>query len=122
MTGQRREEVASLTWDELNRTELMWTLPGHRAKNGEPNRIPLNTLAVGVLDGIVDSEKWLVRGKIFPTSSGGGFTAYHKGKEKIDRLIAADGGIPLHPGDCTTSVEHLRRDFNGWAANSTGWR
>jgi integrase len=97
VTGQRREEVASLTWEELDRTELMWTLPGHRAKNGEPNRIPLNALAVGVLDGIVGGEKWPTRGKIFPTSTGGGFTAYHKGKEKIDRLVAEDGGDPVPP-------------------------
>lgn len=36
VTGQRREEVASLFWEELDRDELMWTLPGARAKNGEP--------------------------------------------------------------------------------------
>lgn len=97
VTGQRREEVASLSWEELDRIELMWTLPGHRAKNGEPNRIPLNALAVGVLDGIAGGEKWPRRGKIFPTSTGGGFTAYHKGKEKIDRLVAEDGGDPIAP-------------------------
>lgn len=95
VTGQRREEVASLSWEELDQSELMWTLPGHRAKNGEPNRIPLNTLAVTVLDGIAGAEKWPRRGKIFPTSTGGGFTAYHKGKEKIDRLVAKDGGEPI---------------------------
>lgn len=95
VTGQRREEVASLSWEELDQSELMWTLPGNRAKNGEPNRIPLNALAVGVLDGVVGGEKWPSRGKIFPTSTGAGFTAYHKGKEKIDRLIAADGGDPV---------------------------
>ncbi|MEQ1543094.1 MAG: site-specific integrase [Novosphingobium sp.] len=97
VTGQRREEVASLTWEELDRTELMWTLPGSRAKNGEPNRIPLNALAVGVLDGIAGGDNWPRRGKIFPTSTGGGFTAYHKGKEKIDRLVAGDGGDPVAP-------------------------
>jgi integrase len=75
----------------------MWTLPGNRAKNGEPNRIPLNALAVGILDGIAGAEKWPRRGKIFPTSTGGGFTAYHKGKEKIDRLVAEDGGEPIAP-------------------------
>lgn len=97
VTGQRREEVASLSWDELDRAELMWTLPGNRTKNSEPNRIPLNALAVGILDGIAGAEKWPRRGKIFPTSTGGGFTAYHKGKEKIDRLVAEDGGEPIAP-------------------------
>jgi integrase len=97
VTGQRREEVASLSWDELDQAELMWTLPGNRAKNGEPNRIPLNALAVGVLDGIAGGVKWPRQGKIFPTSTGGSFTAYHKGKEKIDRLVAEDGDGPIAP-------------------------
>lgn len=97
VTGQRREEVASLSWEELDQAELMWTLPGNRAKNGEPNRIPLNALAVGVLDGIAGGAKWPRQGKIFPTSTGGSFTAYHKGKEKIDRLVAEDGGGPIAP-------------------------
>lgn len=97
VTGQRREEVASLSWEELDRSELMWTLPGNRAKNGEPNRIPLNALAVDILDEIAGGQKWPRGGKIFPTSTGGGFTAYHKGKEKIDRLVADDGGAPISP-------------------------
>ncbi|MEJ6010648.1 site-specific integrase [Novosphingobium aquae] len=97
VTGQRREEVASLSWEELDRGELMWTLPGDRAKNGEPNRIPLNTLAVDVLDGIAGGENWPRRGKIFPTSTGGGFTAYDKGKKKLDRLVCEDGGDPIAP-------------------------
>ncbi len=97
VTGQRREEVASLSWEELDQPELMWTLPGNRAKNGEPNRIPLNALAVAVLDGVAGGEKWPRRGKVFPTSTGGGFTGYHKGKEKLDRLVSEDGGDPIAP-------------------------
>jgi integrase len=37
-TGQRREEVTSLAWEELNRAEREWRLPGERAKNGGPNK------------------------------------------------------------------------------------
>lgn len=29
-------------WEELDQAERMWTLPGDRAKNGEPNCIPLS--------------------------------------------------------------------------------
>jgi integrase len=95
MTGQRREEVSSLCWEELDRTERMWTLPGERAKNGEPNRVPLNTLAVDVLDEFAGTTIWPRRGKIFSTSTGGAFTAYHKGKEKLDQLIAQKGDGPI---------------------------
>lgn len=97
VTGQRREEVSSLSWEELDRTELMWTLPGDRAKNGEPNRVPLNELAVAVLDAVAGKSTWPRRGKVFSTSTGGGFTGYHKGKEKLDRMVAEDGGDPIAP-------------------------
>lgn len=97
VTGQRREEVSSLSWEELEQFERMWTLPGDRAKNGEPNRVPLNELAVAVLDAVAGKSTWPRRGKVFSTSTGGGFTGYHKGKEKLDRMVAEDGGDPIAP-------------------------
>lgn len=97
VTGQRREEVSSLAWEELDQAERMWTLPGDRAKNGEPNRVPLNSLAVSVLEVVAGKPTWPRRGKVFATSTGGGFTGYHKGKEKLDRLIAEDGGEAMQP-------------------------
>jgi integrase len=97
MTGQRREEVASLCWEEVDRNDRMWTLPGNRAKNGEPNCVPLNALAVSVLDRVAGGENWPRRGRIFATSTGGSFTGYHKGKQKLDRMVGADGGDPISP-------------------------
>lgn len=97
LTGQRREEVASLSWDELDRAESLWSLPGKRAKNGEPNRVPLNRLAVELLDSVAGGSAWPRQGKVFPTSSGGGFTGYDKGKKKLDRALAEDSGDPVAP-------------------------
>lgn len=97
VTGQRREEVTSLAWEELNRDEREWRLPGARAKNGEPNIVPLNDLAIAELDKVAKGESWPCRGRVFPTSSGAGFTAYSKGKTKLDKLVAADGGDALPP-------------------------
>ncbi len=97
LTGQRREEVASLSWDELDRAERLWSLPGKRAKNGEPNRVPLNRLAVDVLDSVAGGSEWPRQGRVFPTSSGGGFSGYDKGKKSIDQSLAEDGGTPVSP-------------------------
>jgi integrase len=96
-TGQRREEVSGLAWEEVNRNEALWTLPGDRTKNGEPNSIPLNDLAVAELDAVAKGEKWPKRGRVFPTSSGAAFTAYSKGKDKLDKIIADEEGAPLPP-------------------------
>jgi integrase len=97
VTGQRREEVASLCWEEVDRAELMWTLPGERAKNGEPSRVPLNALAVNVLDEVAGTTCWPRCGKIFTTSTGGGYTGYHKGKAQLDHLITQHGNGPIPP-------------------------
>lgn len=92
VTGQRREEVSSLVWAELNREERLWRLPSERAKNGEPNVVPLNDLAIAVLDGVARGSKWPRSGRVFATSTGHNFTAYNKGKKKIDKLLTEDGG------------------------------
>ena len=94
-TGQRREEVTSLDWAELDRDESEWRLPGDRAKNGEPNMIPLNDPAVAELDNVAKGDRWPRNGRVFPTSSGAAFTAYSKGKNKLDKLLAADGSDAL---------------------------
>lgn len=95
VTGQRREEVTGLQWEELDRTERDWRLPGDRTKNGEPSTVPLNELAIAELDEVAKGDRWPRRGRVFPTSSGAGFTAYSKGKKKLDKLLAEDGGDPL---------------------------
>ena len=47
LTGQRRDEVARMTADEL--AGDVWTIPGDRAKNGEPHAVPLSPEALAVL-------------------------------------------------------------------------
>lgn len=96
-TGQRREGTAGLRWDELSRDDRELRLTGDRTKNGEPTMVPLNALAVAVLDAAARSEVWPKRGRVFQTASGAGFTAYHKGKLKLDTLLTEDGGEPLPP-------------------------
>lgn len=96
VTGQRREEIAGLQWDEVSREAREMRLSGERTKNGEPTTIPLNDLAIAELDQLARGEFWPKRGRVFRTSTGAGFTAYHKGKVKLDRLVA-EGGHPLPP-------------------------
>ena len=86
-----------LDWDELDRQGREWRLPSHRTKNGEPNSVPLNDLAIAELDLVAKGEKWPKHGRVFPTSTGAGFTGYAKGKDKLDTLIGEAYGHPLPP-------------------------
>lgn len=96
-TGQRREEVCGMHWQELDRKERLWALPSQRTKNNEPNRIPLNQLAISELDDLAGGEKWPRKGRVFATASGASFTGYHKGKVKLDSVIEERDGEPLPP-------------------------
>jgi integrase len=42
LTGQRREEVAGVTWDEIALDYSVWTIPAARAKNGIAHIVPLS--------------------------------------------------------------------------------
>jgi len=49
LTGQRKEEVAGMTWDELSSDGKTWTIPGTRTKNGAPHIVPLSSAAQDIV-------------------------------------------------------------------------
>ena len=49
LTGQRREEVAGMTWAELSDDFSTWTIPASRAKNGATHIVPLSAPAQDLL-------------------------------------------------------------------------
>ena len=49
LTGQRREEVAGMTWDEIAPDLSTWTIPASRAKNNVAHVVPLTPEAQDVL-------------------------------------------------------------------------
>jgi integrase len=50
LTGQRREEVARATSDELDMEQRIWTLPKARTKNGKPHIVHLSNQSIVVLN------------------------------------------------------------------------
>ena len=48
LTGQRRDEVSNLRWDEVK--DSMISLPSSRTKNARPHDVPLSPQALAVLD------------------------------------------------------------------------
>jgi integrase len=49
LTGQRREEVARLNWQELDVKQRIWTIPKSRTKNGKAHVVHLSEQSVAVL-------------------------------------------------------------------------
>ena len=50
LTGQRREEVAAMTRDEI--VGDLWTIPKERAKNGVVHQVPLSPQARAIIDAL----------------------------------------------------------------------
>jgi integrase len=83
LTGQRREEVAKMTWHELNLGQHIWTLPKSRTKNGKQHVVHLSAQAIGVLNGVPKKGPFVF--SIFGTRP---FHDFSKAKRVLDRLSA----------------------------------
>jgi integrase len=86
LTGQRREEVAGMDWAELDRDAELWTIPGFRTKNGQPQLVPLSRSALEVLDGLGD-DSWRKRGLVFSTTGSTPVSGFSKVKARVDELM-----------------------------------
>ncbi len=97
VTGQRRDEVAGLQWSELDRDGALWALQGTRTKNGKPHLVPLNTLAVEVLDTVAGGKTWPRRGLVFSTTGKTPVSGFSKAKTRLDTEMAKAGGEEIEP-------------------------
>lgn len=86
LTGQRRQEVAAMSWAELSREEQVWTVPATRTKNKREHRVPLSEEAVLVLDGLAGTADWPRSGFVLSFSEGRSPSGFSKAKRRLDSL------------------------------------
>jgi integrase len=48
LSGQRREEVAGMTWEEIGRDDV-WEIAAERYKTGKPHAVPLSAAARAII-------------------------------------------------------------------------
>jgi integrase len=96
LTGQRREEVATLGWADLDRAAATWTIPAGRAKNGRAHIVPLTPPVVAELDVMAGSSlQWPRSGFVLTTTGRTPISGFSKAKAALDDLITAAGGEPM---------------------------
>ena len=85
VTGQRPGEVREARWDEFDLAAGWWTIPGERRKNGLPNRVPLNAIALDVLRALPRTGECVFPGRKAerPLSDGGLDKALRTARAKI---------------------------------------
>jgi integrase len=88
LTGQRRDEIARLRWQEVDIENRLLTLPAERTKNNQPHEVPLSNAALAVLKRVPR----ITESPFVFTTNGGASPAsgYSKGKRRIDALLPAD--------------------------------
>jgi integrase len=113
LTGQRRSEVAGISWAELDRVTATWTIPGARAKNGAAHIVPLAPAMIAELDSLAiakqlaengtqpDGQRWPKTGFVLTTTGRTPISGITKAKNALDEAVTkareAKGDLALEP-------------------------
>jgi integrase len=81
LTGQRRNEIGSLKWSEVDLSARMIHLPAARAKNHQPHDVPLSEPAMRLLQALPRQGAFVLG------TASNGFCAYSDGKAALDQRI-----------------------------------
>jgi integrase len=117
-TGQRRGNVASMRWDELDLDAAIWVIPGAKTKNHEPHRVHLAAPMLKILKCRLDTADAAIRngdsrytlGYVFPAHRFDAKTPHlTEPKTAWDRLLKRAGLKDLR-------IHDLRRSLGSWAA------
>ena len=113
LTGQRRGEVAGMTWGELSDDLAIWTLPGERTKNGAAHTVPLSAPARDLLGALLldaRQQAGRVNGRLLlPGAVGTPFAGWSKAKRALDKAIRDARA----KGAAITGTSPARRWFHG---------
>ena len=80
LTGQRRSEVAEMTWSEIDFERAVWTIPPARSKNGQSHEVPLSVSAVGLLRSL---PRFLASDWVFTTTGRSPISGFGRVKRRL---------------------------------------
>jgi integrase len=83
-TGQRRDEVASLQWSELDVDRRTWTLPREKTKNNHAHEIHLSDAAIEVLDSLPR-----IGALLFTSTGSTAVSGFSRAKRRLDLAMLA---------------------------------
>jgi integrase len=85
LTGQRRNEIAALRWDEVDFDRGVITLPPARTKNNRTHELPLAPLALAILQ---RQPRRKEQEFVFPNRNGGRFVNWDEGRKRLDKALS----------------------------------
>jgi integrase len=89
LTGQRRNEVTSMRWPDIDFEPAIWSIPGEFTKNGKPHLVPLAPAVVARISSLPRLHETLV----FPArgNANATFSGFSKLKTRMDELSGVSG-------------------------------
>lgn len=103
LTAARSGEIRGATWQEIDLTRRLWTIPAERMKAGKEHRIPLSEVAIAVLEDLPR-----VNDVVFHNN---------KGRPLSDVMISK---VPKTIGYQVTA-HGFRSTFKDWASEHTAY-
>lgn len=104
LLGQRRSEVAEMTWSEVDLNAKVWRLPASRSKNGIEHTLPLPQAAIDILRGL---PRFAGSDLVFSTDGKRNLGNFIRIKERLDRRMEATLGDAFKPW----TIHDVRRSF-----------
>jgi integrase len=86
LTGQRREEVGRLQWEELDLARQLWTLPKSRTKNAKVHVVHLSEQSMAVLKSTDRKGPY-----VFSLLGTKPFPGFSRAKRRLDQLSGVTG-------------------------------
>lgn len=86
LTGQRREEIAGMQWDELELARRVWTLPNSRTKNAKTHVVHLSRQSLAVLEQVDRKGPF-----VFSLLGTKPFGEFSRAKIRLDQLSGVTG-------------------------------
>lgn len=91
LTAQRRTEVASMRWSDIDFEAATWMIGSADTKAGRAQLVPLSSAVVGILKSVpkIGSFVWTTDGISYIQN-------FTKAKNKLDTFLAAEGNVRDH--------------------------
>lgn len=94
LSGQRRDEVVSLLWEDFDKDRMLWTIPKDRTKAGRAHEVPLSPQFRAVLAELSPEREGLLFAARSTRKTSQGprtFSGFSKAKLELDQLSGVTG-------------------------------
>jgi integrase len=94
MTAQRRDEVGTMEWSEIDLDKRLWVMPREKAKNNWAHEVHLSEFAVEIIKRLQNIRQ---RPRFIFTTNGRPVSGFSRAKTALDRRMGEFAGTAVEP-------------------------